>query len=283
MATIPPVRRALPASGIRAIFDQAKRFEAAGERVWHLEIGRPDWPMPDAAVLGIREAVEADCVHYVANRGLAELRAAWSQEIASVTGRLFDPETELTVTVGASEGVCMAALALLGPGDEVVIPEPAWPHYHAVALMAGATPDSLPLRMEDRFEMDVDHLRKVITPRTRMIVVNTPGNPTGAVQPASVLRDIARLATHHGIVILSDEVYQDFVYSGEHTSIGRYLEDVELFVYVNSLSKSLAMTGSRVGILGASAGLSKALVNVHQYLTVCGVSYAQFAAHRALV
>ncbi len=139
------IRRLLPASGIRAVFDRATALERQGHTVLHLEVGRPDWKMPPGAIEEAKQALEDDFVHYIANRGLIELRQVLADDIAEVTGRAFNPETELIVTSGVSEAWSMCGLALLGPGDEVIIPQPTWSHYQAVVEMAGATPVPMPL------------------------------------------------------------------------------------------------------------------------------------------
>ena len=272
------VRRMLPASGIRAIVDRASAMERAGQAVLHLEIGRPDWRMPPGAAEAAKRAIDDGHVHYTANRGLPELRQAIADEVTAITGRHFDPDTELIVTSGVSEAWSMVGLALLGPGDEIIIPTPSWSHYWAVAEMAGATVVPLQLSPAQGFVIDPEELVRLITPRTRMMILTTPGNPTGAVQPPAVLQAIAELALKHGFFIFADEIYHEFVYDVEHVSIGRYLGDSELLLYANGFSKNFAMTGWRLGYIAAAAPLSDALNRVHQYLTVCTVTFAQKGA-----
>lgn len=275
-------RRLLPRSGIREVFDRASEIEQAGQPVLHLEIGRPDWRLPPGAAEQAHHALDSGLVHYIPNRGLPELREAIAAEVAESIGCRFDPDSELIVTSGASEALSMAALALLGPDDEMIIPEPAWPHYRAVAQMVGATPVPLPLSPEEGFLLDPEKLSRTITPKTRMLIVNTPGNPTGAVQPEDVLREVARLALHQGIYVFSDEVYRQFVYQGRHVSIGSFMDGSEHFLHVDSFSKSYAMTGWRIGYVAARAAVSDAMNRVHQYLTVCGVPFAQKGAAEVL-
>lgn len=275
-------RRLPPSSGIRRVFDRAKALEREGREILHLEIGRPDWRMPPGAQAGAEAALEAGTVHYIANRGLPELRAALADDILETTGATFDPETELVVTLGASEAVAMAMLALTGSGDEVLIPEPAWNHYRAATQIAGATPVSLPLRPESGFALDPDALAERVTARTRLVVVNSPGNPTGAVQDRAALEAVASLAERHGFYVLADEVYRDFVYDGEGASMASVLAGSDRLLYVNSFSKSYAMTGWRIGYVAAAAPVSDALNRIHQYLTVCGVPFAQAGAARLL-
>lgn len=277
-----PIRRLLPASGIRAVFDRAKEIEQAGHPVLHLEIGRPDWKMPPGIVEEAKRALDDGFVHYIANRGLLELRAAIAEDIFLTTSRKFNPETELIVTSGVSEAWSMCGLALLGSGDEVIIPQPAWSHYQAVVELAGATPVPLSLSAADGFLIDPGQLEKAITPRTRMAIINTPGNPSGAVQPAETVAEIARLALKYGIFVFADEIYSQFVYNKPHVSIAEYLGDSELLLYANGFSKNYAMTGWRIGYIAADARISDALNRIHQYLTVCGTAFAQKGAAKLL-
>jgi aminotransferase len=221
------------------------------------------------------EALRRGEVHYIANRGLRNLREALAEDVARETGRSFDPDQELIVTTGASEALSMAALGLLERGEEVVIPEPAWNHYAAAVELAGGSPVRLALRQSDGWRIDPDRLSAIITPRTRMIVLNSPSNPTGAVQTPEVLEAVANIALANNVYVFADEIYRHFVYRGEHISIARYLEESDLLLYVNSASKSFGMSGWRVGWVAAAARVSDALNRVHQYLTVCGVPFAQ--------
>jgi len=262
------IRRLLPASGIRAVFDQARELELSGKRILHLDIGRPDRPMPPGAEQGARQTLEQGQVHYLTNRGLLELRQLIAADLEQVTCRSFDPETELIITTGASEAVSMCSLALLAAGDEIIIPQPSWNHYAAVVSLAGAKTVTVDLTANDGFLLDPDRLSKAITSRTKMIVINSPSNPTGAVQPTDILKTIAELALEKGIFILADEVYRNFIYEGEHVSIAQFMGDSELLLYADSFSKSMALCGWRVGVVAASVRISDALNRVHQYLWV---------------
>lgn len=269
-------QRLPPASGIRAVFDRAAELERDGREVLHLEIGRPDWRLAPGAADAAKAALDAGDVHYIANRGLLELRAAYAQDIADSSGRSFDPVTELIITAGgASEALAACALALLDAGDEAIVPEPAWNHYAAAIELAGATAVRLSLRPEAGYALDPDELAAAITPATRLLVLNSPSNPTGAVQSPDVLKAVAELALDHDLYVFADEVYRHFVYDGEHVSIARYMGDSDRLLYVNSVSKSLGMTGWRVGVLGAAAPICDAVNRVHQYLTVCGSPFVQ--------
>lgn len=272
------IRRLLPTSGIRIFFDRAQAIERSGHPVLHLEVGMPDWKLPPGVVEDAKQALDQGYVHYIANRGLLELREAVAEEILRSTDQQVDPATGLIITHGASEALSICGLALLGPGDEVILPQPAWNHYQAVVEMAGATPILLPLLAADGFLLDPDCLKAVITPRTKMLILNTPHNPTGAVQPAAVLEEIARLALEHGFFVFSDEIYHEFVYTQPHVSLSRYMKDSPYLLYVNSFSKTYSMTGWRIGYVAAQPEIADALNRIHQYLIDCGTAFAQKGA-----
>ncbi len=269
------IRRSLPTSGIRIFFDRAQQIERAGHKVLHLEVGMPDWKLPPGVLDDTKAALDEGYVHYIANRGLLPLREAIAEDILAVTGQKFDPETELLVTHGASEALSACGLALLGAGDEVIIPQPAWNHYQAVVEMAGATPVLFPLSAEAGFIIDPEQLAAAVTPRTKMLILNSPHNPTGAVQPAEVIEAIAKLAMEREFFVFADEIYQDLVFTKPHVSISRYMQGSPYLLYVNSFSKSYSMTGWRVGYVAAQAPIIDACNRIHQYLLDCGTAFAQ--------
>ncbi|MCB0127604.1 MAG: pyridoxal phosphate-dependent aminotransferase [Caldilineaceae bacterium] len=270
-----PIRRSLSTSGIRIFFDRAQQIERAGHKVLHLEVGMPDWKLPPGVLEETKVALDEGYVHYIANRGLLALREAIAEDVQAVTGLHFDPETELLVTHGASEALSACGLALLGPGDEVILPQPAWNHYQAVVEMAGATPVLFPLRAEEGFLIDPERLAAAVTPQTKMLILNSPHNPTGAVQPAAVLEAVAKLAMEREFFVFADEIYQDLVFTAPHVSISRYMQDSPYLLYVNSFSKSYSMTGWRVGYLAGAAPIIDACNRIHQYLLDCGTAFAQ--------
>lgn len=269
------IRRSLPTSGIRIFFDRAQQLERADHKVLHLEVGMPDWKLPPGVLDDTKAALDEGYVHYIANRGLLSLSEAIAQDVLALTGKQYDPETELLVTHGASEALSACGLALLGPGDEVIIPQPAWNHYQAVVEMAGATPVLFPLRAEEGFMVDPARLAAAVTPRTKMLILNSPHNPTGAVQPAAVLQAVAQLAMEREFFVFADEIYQDLVFTAPHVSISRYMQDSLYLLYVNSFSKSYSMTGWRVGYLAAQAPIIDGCNRIHQYLLDCGTAFAQ--------
>jgi aminotransferase len=273
----------IPFSGIRKVFEQVLHLEKSGEKIIHMEIGRPDFDTPqhikDAAVAAINQGK----VHYTSNYGLLELRQAIADKLARDNNLIHDPETEITVTAGANQAVFIAMMAMLNPGDEVLIPEPCWTHYYYCAQLAGAVPVPVPSREENGFVPDPADYEALATARTKMVVINTPHNPTGAVITQDVLQDFADLAMRLDLLVLSDEIYEHIIYGGaRHVSIGSLGGMKERTLTVNGFSKIYAMTGWRLGYLAAPKELNSAAIRVHQYTTVCATSFAQWGAVEAL-
>jgi aminotransferase len=273
----------IPFSGIRKIFEEANRREAAGEHIIHLEIGRPDFDTPARIKEAAKRALDAGKVHYSSNYGFPELREAIARKLKEDNDLSYDPVKEIIVTVGANEAVFITMAALLNPGDEVLIPDPCWLHYFYCAQMAGSVPISVPMREENEFKPDIEDFRQRITPRTRMVVINTPNNPTGAVYSLDVLEELAQLAQERDLFILSDEIYEKMIYGGDHHfSIGGFPGMRERTVTVNGFSKIYSMTGWRLGYTAAPRDLAEAMIRIHQYITVCATSFAQWGAIEAL-
>ena len=273
----------IPFSGIRKVFEEVNRRVAAGEDIIHLEIGRPDFDTPAHIKEAAKMALDEGRVHYTSNYGFPELRQAITQKLNRDNGLSYDPATEIIVTVGTNEAVFMAMMALLDPGDEVLIPDPCWLHYFYCARMAGAVPISVPIREENEFNPRIEDFRSQITPKTRMMVINTPNNPTGAVYSYETLEELAQLAREMDLLVLSDEIYEKMVYGGNrHFSIGGFPGMRERTVTVNGFSKIYAMTGWRLGYAAADRELTSALIRIHQYTTVCATSFAQWGAIEAL-
>ncbi len=264
-------------SGIRKIFDRALRLEQAGQKIVHLEIGRPDWDSPAPVKAAACAALERGQVHYIPNRGVPELRRKIAAKLKTSRAVDYDPETEIIVTNGASEAVAMTALALLDRGDEAIVQMPAWPHYYNCILMAGAKPVPLNCGLRQDFVIDPDELKKKITARTKLFYLHSPANPTGAVQPREVVTEIAKLCERRGIVLVSDEIYEDYFYGTSYTAPSA-VADKENCILINGLSKAFSMTGWRIGYAASGAKLSRLLNKMHQYLTVCGNSFAQAGA-----
>src|SRR5688572_14000309 len=174
---------AIPFSDIRRVLERATELEKAGRKILHFEIGRPDFDTPALIKEAAIDALRAGQVHYSSNYGIPQLRAAIAEKLERDSGRAYRPEGEIIVTVGANEAVGAAFLALLDPGDEVLVPDPAWLHYRWCAQLCGARVVPVPCYAENDFVPDLATVASLITPKTRMLVVNTPNNPTGAVYP----------------------------------------------------------------------------------------------------
>jgi aspartate/methionine/tyrosine aminotransferase len=272
----------VPFSGIREIFEAAASLEAGGVDVVQLLIGRPDFDTPDPIKEAAIEAIRDGKVHYTSNYGIEPLRAGIADKLAADCGLEYDPDSELVVTTGVTEAVVSTVFSFAGPGDEVLVPDPAWT-YPASVAMAGA--EAVPYRMapEDGFQPDVDHLREQVSEDTTLLIVNSPHNPTGGVLSEARARELRDFAVEHDLVVLSDEIYEQIVFGdAEHHSLATFDGMRERTVTVNGFSKAYSMTGWRLGYMAAPEELVDALVRVRQYTTTCAPSISQWAGVRAL-
>ncbi len=274
---------AIPFSGIRQVFEEVTRLEKAGEKIIHLNIGRPDFDTPAHIKEAAKKALDDSKVHYSSNYGFPELRNALTRKFQEENNLSYDPNNEIIVTVGGNEAVLITMLGLLNPEDEVLIPDPCWLNYFYCVQMAGAVPVSVPAREEHGFVPHIDDFRSLVTPKTRMIVINTPNNPTGAVYTTAALEALAQLAVEKDLYVLSDEIYEKMVYDGRrHVSFGSLPGMKERTITVNGFSKNYSMTGWRLGVAAAQPEVISALVRIHQYATICATSFAQMGAVAAL-
>jgi aspartate/methionine/tyrosine aminotransferase len=269
----------IPFSGIRKVFEQARKLEKEGHRVINLGIGRSDFDTPAHIKQAAKQALDAGMVHYSSNYGLPELREAIATKLEQDNGLTYDPGSEIIVTVGTNEAVLMAMAATLNPDDEVIIPNPAWLHYFYCARLTGAVPVAVPLHEEMEFKLNPDDVTRAITPRTRMLVVTTPHNPTGSVLDEETLKALADIAEKHDLIVLSDEIYEKIIYDGvEHVSFASLPGMRERTLMVNGFSKAYAMDGWRLGYVTAPSELIAVLIRVHQYTTVCATTFIQMGA-----
>ncbi len=274
----------IPFSGIRKVFEQVMRLEQAGEKIVHLNIGRPDFDTPKHIKQAAKQALDEGKVHYASNYGIIELRQALAQYMRQENHLSYDPATEIAITVGANEGILMAMMGLLNPGDEVLIPDPVWLHYFYCVQMAGAVPVSVPLHETHEFVPQVEDFRSRLTPKTKMLLITSPHNPTGAVASAETLQALAQLAQEKDLFVVTDEIYEAMVYDGErHVSIGSFDAMKARTVIINGFSKKYSMTGWRLGWVAADQALMSAMIRIHQYTTVCATTFAQWGAYEAVV
>jgi aminotransferase len=269
----------LPPSSISRIFERAVLMEG----VVHLEVGEPDFDTPEHIREAAREAMDEGYTHYTSAYGYLELREAIAEKTKRELGIDADPATEIAVTPGGSNAIYCVFQALLDPGDEVLVPDPAWPHYEPGVRLAGGVPVPYPLREENEFRPRAEDLATLITPRTKMVVLNSPSNPAGAVVTRRDLEAVAGLVVEHGLLVLSDEVYEKIIFDGlRHESIAALNGLRERTVLVNSFSKTYAMTGWRVGYLIAWKELVDQVAQLVLYTSACTPSIAQRAALAAL-
>ena len=266
-------------SGIRKFFDLLDgRDDVIG-----LTVGQPDFVTP----WHIREAgitsLEHGKTYYTSNAGTIQLREAISNYLVRRFDMpRYDPKNEIVVTVGGSEAIDVAMRSLLTPGDEVVIPNPAFVCYEPLVRMTGATPVIVDTLLEDRYKLTPDALRAAITPRTTLVVLPFPNNPTGAIMTREELEGIAEVLRDTNIVVLSDEIYAELTFGRRHVSIASLDGMRERTIVASGFSKAYAMTGWRLGYLCAPAPLTAQMLKLHQYAIMCAPTTAQFAATEAM-
>ncbi|MBX0327842.1 aminotransferase class I/II-fold pyridoxal phosphate-dependent enzyme [Oscillochloris sp. ZM17-4] len=268
---------AVPPSGIRRFFDIA----ATMPDVISLGVGEPDFITPaDIRAAGQRSVDQTTA--YTSNSGLKELRVALAAHLNARYGADYDAENELLMTVGVSEAMLGAALAVLNPGDEVLVPEPCFVAYPACVTFADAVPVYVPTSVADGFQVSAAALEAAITPRTRAILIGYPNNPTGAVMSRERMLEVAAVAERHDLLVISDEIYDRLVYGVEHVCFAALPGMRERTILLGGFSKAYAMTGWRLGWLAAPADITAAVRKVHQYAIMSAPTMSQYAGLEAL-
>lgn len=269
----------VPPSGIRRFFDLA----ASMKDTISLGVGEPDFKTPylirDAA---INSLVDGE-TQYTANRGLSELRTEISFYLSSRYHVSYQPENEILVTIGASEAIDIALRALVSEGDEVLVPDPCYVSYAPGVIFAGGTPVGVQTRHEDEFRLMPEYLEKAITPRTKLLILPYPNNPTGAIMEKDDLLKVAQIVRKYDLLVISDEIYSELVYDGhEHISFASLQDMQERTVTINGFSKAFAMTGWRIGYACAPREIIEIMNKIHQYTIMCAPRQSQVAAITAL-
>jgi len=271
--------RDIPKSGIRDFFDIVSTMKD----VISLGIGEPDfdtpWHVREAAI----ESLERGATAYTSNLGLLELRQALSAYVARTFDVKYDATAEMLVTVGVSEGLDLALRAILEPGDEVLYHEPCYVSYRPVITFARGIPVAIETRGADDFRVTREQLEAKVTKKTKAIMLNYPNNPTGATLRPEDVDMIADFARKHDLLVLSDEIYAELTYDGEHTCIASLPGMKERTIFFHGFSKAWAMTGFRLGYVCAPAPLTDAMMKIHQYTMLCAPITSQIAAVEALV
>ena len=270
----------IPASGTIAISNLVSQMKAEGVDIVSFSMGEPDFTTPENVIDACCDSLHSGFTHYTPSLGIPALRKAVADMTRETDG--VPCQASNVLITPCKQAIFMIALAYIDPGDEVILADPSWVSYEACIRLAGGVPVYVPTRFEDNFVLDPALVESKITPRTKMIILNTPSNPTGAVIPADVLKQIADIAMARGIKVLSDEIYSSIVYEGKHTSIASFPGMFDNTLIVSGLSKSFAMTGWRLGWAIAPEDDIKAINKLQSHSISCAVSFVQEAAVEAI-
>lgn len=273
----------IPFSGIRKVFEAAGQLEKQGKDIINLGIGRPNFDTPAHIKEAAKKSLDDGNVFYTSNYGTEGLRSAVAEKLKRDNGLDYEM-TDVIVTVGANQAVSIAMTALLDPGDEVLVPNPSWLHYFYCADLVGAKTVSYPLLEENGFNVIPEDIEKLVTPKTKMVIVNSPNNPTGSILSKESLQAIADIANKYDLIVLSDEIYEKLIYDDSvHYSIASLDGMKERTVLIHGVSKSYSMTGWRIGFaISANKEFISAMIRVLQYTVTCANSFAQDGAEAAL-
>ncbi len=263
------------------VLARAKALEAEGRKIIHLEIGEPDFDTPPNIVEAAVKALRRGMTHYGPSAGLPELREAICESLWTTRKVRATPD-EVVVTPGAKPIIFFGILATVNPGDEVLLPDPGFPIYESVVRFVGATPVSVPLVESTGFALDLDWLEARITPRTRLLIFNSPANPTGGIVPAADLERIAALAERHDLWVMADEIYSQILYDGQHASIAALPGLKARTILIDGFSKTYAMTGWRLGYGVMPRPLAEAVTRLMTNSNSCTATFVQAAGIEAL-
>jgi aminotransferase len=268
----------IPPSGIRKFFDLALTMEG----VISLGVGEPDfrtpWNICESSIYSIEQGITS----YTSNRGLQSLRDNLSRYLRAHYGLSYHADKEIIITSGVSEALDIAIRAVTDPGDEILVTDPIYVSYAPCVTLAGGTPVPVPCYEKNRFRVTPDAILERITGRSKVLILNFPNNPTGAVLGKEDLRGISDIACDHDLLLISDEVYAELTYDGSHTAVATIDGLRERTITLNGFSKAYAMTGWRVGYLCAPEPICDAALKIHQYVMLCAPVMGQIAANEAL-
>ena len=277
----PPLNEALlniKPSGIRKFFDIVSEMKDAIS----LGVGEPDfdtpWHIRDEGIY----ALERGKTFYTSNAGLMDLRKEICNYQRDKQGINYNPTAEVLITVGGSEAIDIALRAMLNPDDEVIIPQPSYVSYEPCTILAGGKPVIINLKAENNFKLTAEELKNAITPKTRVLILPYPNNPTGAIMEGVNLEEIAKVVLENDIYVLSDEIYSELTYNGKHVSIASLPNMKERTVLINGFSKAYAMTGWRLGYACAPQDIIRQMTKIHQFAIMCAPTASQYAAIEAL-
>jgi aspartate aminotransferase len=270
-------------SATLAVSNKARALARQGIDVVDLGGGDPDFITPAHIRDAAEAAMHAGLTHYVNSRGIPELLTALADKLQRENGLTYDAASEILVAPGGKQAIYETVMALVGPGDEVIIPEPAWVSYVPCVQLAGATPVPLALPADRNWTLERSALAAVVTPRTRLIIINSPSNPTGHVMRQAELEAVAAVAAERDLLVLADEIYEHLLFDGHrHISFATLPGMADRTLTVNGFSKSYAMTGWRLGYVAARRPIIAEIFKVHSHSVTCATSFAQAGAVAAL-
>jgi aspartate/methionine/tyrosine aminotransferase len=272
----------LGTEGAFEVLARARKLEAEGKKVVHLEIGEPDFATPDNIVEAGISALQNGYTHYTQAAGIKEVREAVAEFVSRMLKCGEVDGAEVVLVPGSKNVLLFTLLATIEPGDEVIMPDPGYPAYHSQVSFIGGVPKMVTLREETGFRMDLDELRSLISPKTRMIIINTPQNPTGGILTEDDVKTVCELAREHDLMVVSDEIYSQLVYGFHHVSPMSQPGMRERTVLMDGLSKSYAMTGWRLGYAVAPKELAVKLEQLMINSSSCAAGFTQMAAVEAL-
>ncbi len=273
-----PNVRSIPPSGIRKFFD----LVSASKDIISLGVGEPDfvtpWRFREAAVYGLEQGRTT----YTANSGLPELREAIAEYLHDRFELFYEPKDEVLVTVGGSEAIDLALRALIAPGDEVLIPEPCYISYSPITSIGGGKPVGIETFAKDQFRLRPEQLKAAITPKSKVLILCYPSNPTGGIMTREDWEPIAKIVEEHDLIVISDEIYAELTYGSHHVSFAAMPGMKDRTILVSGFSKAFAMTGWRMGYACGHPDLIGAMLKIHQYTVMCAPVMGQLAALEAL-
>lgn len=279
----PAKMKRVPFTGIRRVLEKANALEAQGRRIVHFEVGQPDFDTPDNIKEAAKTALDQGVTAYSSNYGDIKLRRAIARKLEAMNGLKVDPAKEVMVTCGGEEAAAAALFALLEAGDEVLIADPSYIPYSSLTKIAQAEPVYVPLDEKNGYCFDLDAAEKAVTDKTRMLILCTPGNPTGTMMDREHLEELARFCCRHDLLVLADEAYEQILYDGNrHISIAALPGMWERTVTVQSFSKTYSMCGWRIGYIAAPVDLIRVIVRAHQTIAMNACAFGQMGALEAL-
>ena len=279
----PAKMKRVPFTGIRRVLEKANKLEAEGRKIVHFEVGQPDFDTPANIKEAAKKALDQGVTAYSSNYGDIRLRRAIAEKLERMNHLKVDPTKEIMVTCGGEEAVAAALFALLEKGDEVLIADPSYIPYSSLTKIAEAEPVYVPLDEKNGYCFDLEKLEAAITNKTKLLILCTPGNPTGTMMDGESLRKLAEICCRHDILVLADEAYEQVLYDGnKHISMASLPGMWERTITVQSFSKTYSMCGWRIGYLVAPAELMRIVVRAHQTVAMNACSFGQLGALEAL-